>query len=90
MSRGRVEQHSMSDEEFEIYKEIAVAVYNKITDAPLHLIAPILIKVLISTHMAMKGIGEETPGALQLHDNLQSQLSHTLFDITNQFIRERN
>jgi len=85
-----VEHHSMTDEEFEVYREKAVEVYNTVTQAPLHLIAPILIKVLISTHMVMKGVSEETPGSLQLHDNLQSQLSHTLFNVTNQFLTERN
>lgn len=87
---SRVENHSMTDEEWEVYREKAVEIYNTVTQAPPHLIAPILIKVLISTHMIMKGIGEQTPGAKQLHDNLESQLSHTLFNVTNQFLKERN
>ncbi len=80
----------MTDEEWEVYRDKAIEVYKIVTDAPLHLIAPILIKVLVSVHMQLKGLSEDSPGALQLHDNLQSQLSHTLFNVTNQFLRERN
>lgn len=87
---GKPQKHEMTDEEWEIYKEKAIKIYEIVVTSPPHLMAPILIKVLTSIHMQLKGLNEDSPGALAIHDNLQSVLSHALFNTTNNCITERN
>lgn len=85
-----VETHSMTDEEWEVYKEKAVEVYQTVIDTPAYLIAPILIKVLVSIHMQAKGLTEASPDAKKIHDNLQAAVSYALFNTINQYLKERN
>lgn len=82
--------YTMNNEEFEIYSAKAREIYESLENVPTHLISSILIKVLVSIHLQLKGYTEETPGSKQLHDDLIRNISNELIDKTNRHIIERN
>ena len=84
------QDYTMSDEEYEVYCDAYMRINSELQGIPVHLVVPVLIKLLVTTHLIMKDFTEETPGAKQLHDELMRNISNELFDRTNQHILERN
>lgn len=82
--------HKMSEEEWEIYQDKCFNINKILQHTPLHLLAPIMIKMTVATHLASKGITEEMIGAKQLHDKLIHNISCELMNKTDTFITERN
>jgi hypothetical protein len=87
---AEAQEYRMSDEEYDVFCEVCYSINQALQGVALHLIVPILVKMLVVSHMQTKGYTEETPGSRQLHDKMTTDISNYIYTTTNKDITERN
>ena len=88
-----VEKHTMTDEEYDEYRNLCLSINEVLQGSTIHLVTPVLVKILVSSYLLVKGFTEETPRARELHDNLIAEITYLIAHRTNeeiQKLRERN
>ena len=84
-----LESHEMSDEELEIFSNKSDKITEILLGTPPHLIAPMLIRLTVGTHLEMKQL-PHTEESLDFARRLVEEISNILVNRTNRYLNERN